>query len=121
MPELFEPSENRSPAEDAHGGHTMRDDLSHEGTARGREDVRAMHSGRNAYGQEIVRRPASRTQRRVVALAWAAVFFMLLYPVFILLSSFTPGYSFADRVGQHSAAAGHALHLYPSAWATRTR
>ncbi len=99
MPELFEPSENPTPADDPQRNEAGRTEGTRpEGVAAMREDVRARHVGRDAHGQEIVRRPVSRTQRRVVALAWAGVFFMMLYPLFILLSSFTPGYSFADRI-----------------------
>ncbi len=104
MPELFEPSENSTPPDDSQRNEAGTTEGSRsegtrpEGVAPRREDVRARHVGRDAHGQEIVRRPVSRTQRQVVALAWVAVFFMLLYPLFILLSSFTPGYSFADRI-----------------------
>jgi cellulose synthase (UDP-forming) len=104
MPELFEPSENPTPPDDSQRseagttGESRSEGARPEGVASRREDVRARHLGRDAHGQEIVRRPVSRTQRQVVALAWVAVFFMLLYPLFILLSSFTPGYSFADRI-----------------------
>ncbi|HEX8833155.1 MAG TPA: glycosyltransferase [Abditibacteriaceae bacterium] len=106
MPELFNRSE--TPPEDAGNG----ENLARDGEGRpvegrtepvasfneSRADINSRLAGRDALGNKVVRRPVSKTQKRIIAMTWVAMFFSLIYFLFIGLAAAAPGYSFADRV-----------------------
>jgi cellulose synthase (UDP-forming) len=47
---------------------------------------------------EVVRRPVTATQKRVLGFTWIGIFSMLFYGVFMILALFNPGYDLKDRI-----------------------
>ena len=104
MPELFEPHENPTPDENPASLPDPREGMrpeaaepQREGVSVLREQLRERHN-RDVNGVPVERRPVTKSQRYVLGFTWLALFFMLIYPIFILMSSFTPGYAFLDRI-----------------------
>lgn len=109
MPEIFERKDNEIPPEEPVGDSSSREGVTvagPEGRAVSREDIKTRMAGRDAKGREAVRRPVTRTQRSVIAVTWAAIFFAFIYFLFMALAAAAPGYAFKDRLASIFLLAG---------------
>jgi len=109
MPEIFERRDNEIPPDGSgaaqspesaaeRAAETRAAETGGDGRAEGRDDIRARLIGKDARGQEVVRRPVSRTARSIAGIAWFTVFFAFIYFLFIGLAAASPGYRFVDRI-----------------------